>query len=377
MAINYQEVGTAGAGNAAGAGGSFDDHGGIVAAGSTADNPESIPDHTLEQRVQHYLNNPSRYTDQLYHTDREAYLAAPVYKQFQDSFGRAPTTDELTTYMPLVVSLGHEGAMAEIAKAHTAYENTPERMDEKKRQESEKKALGLYGTVNDLFKSNLGREATTDEQKHFAVQMAQGVDAYTLGQFLQALPENVKKQDAAFREGVSGNLQKQDSQYYNEQILPALQAAATRQGRSLDSSGITNSLALAAQQQNRQREGFLSNLTAAQYAGSQGLAQNAYQQAYGNYMNTQDYYTNTNRDMFNSNMNRLNGLSDYSIQKNAYDQYLQRYGKRSSGQGYGQLAGGAAGALIGGYFGAGNPAAISAGYNVGSGLGGAAGSAWG
>ncbi len=265
----------------------------------------------------------------------------------------------------MVVQLGHQGAMSEIAKQHYMEQNTPEKIAEKKRQEEEGKSLNLYGTVNDLFKSNLGREASTDEQKHFATQMAQGVDAYTINQFLQALPENVKKQDEAFRSDLNKTLQTQDSQYYQEQIAPALQAMATKQGRSLDSSGVNNSLALAAQQQNRQRESYLANITAQQYGNSQNLAQQNYQQAYGNYQNTQDYYTNTNRDMFNSNMNRMNSLSDYNIQKQAYDQYLQRYGKRSSG--IGGMVGGGIGAVAGAYYG--GPAGATAGYAAGTGLG--------
>lgn len=300
----------------------------------------------LEARVKYYLENPSQYTDSTYRTDPEAYLAAPVYKQFQESYGRAPTKDEVSIYSPLVVQLGHGGAMAEIAKQHYAEQNSPEKLAEKKRSEDEGKALGLYGTVNDLFKSNLGREASTDEQKHFATQMAQGVDAYTINQFLQALPENVKKQDEAFRTNLNKTLQTQDSQYYQEQIAPALQAMATKQGRSLDSSGVNNSLALAAQQQNRQRESYLANITAQQYGNSQNLAQQNYQQAYGNYQNTQDYNNLRNTNLLDQRMGRLNGLSDYAIQSQAYNNYLAKYGKRNNGAS-GAIGGAAAGASIG------------------------------
>ncbi len=308
---------------------------------------------TLEERVQYYTEHPEAYTNLTYRNDPTGYLATAVYQDFNKSFGRPPTQDELDTYMPLVQTLGHSGAAAEIAKAHMAFENSPEKVAERKRAETDKKAVSLYSDVNELFKSNLGREATQDEQKHFAAEISNGADAYTIGQFLQALPENVKKQDAEFRKGLSAELQGQDAQYYNEQILPSLQKNATMQGRSLDSSGVNNSLALAAQQQNRQREDFLSNLSANQYGGSQALAQSAYQNAYGNYQNTQDYNLNANQDMWNANMNRMNSLSDYNIQKQAYDQYLTRYGKRSGGMAQGAIQGGISGASIGGTYGGG------------------------
>lgn len=306
---------------------------------------------SLEDRVNYYLANPSAYTDSVYASDPEAYLAAPVYKQFQTSFGRAPTSDELSIYSPLVVQLGHQGAMSEIAKQHYMEQNTPEKLAEKKRAEDETKASGMYGTVNDMFKASLGRDATTDEQKHFATQMAQGVDAYTINQFLQALPENVKKQDEAFRTNLNKTLQTQDSQYYQEQIAPALQAMATKQGRSLDSSGVNNSLALAAQQQNRQRESYLANITAQQYGNSQNLAQQNYQQAYGNYQNTQDYNNLRNTNLLDQRMGRLNGLSDYAIQSQAYNNYLAKYGKRGNAGLQGALGGATAGATAGSAFG--------------------------
>lgn len=306
---------------------------------------------SLEERANFYLENPSQYTDELYRNDPEAYLATPVYKQFKESYGRAPTKDELSIYSPLVVQLGQGGAMAEIAKQHYTEQNSPEKIAEKKRAEDEGKALGLYGTVNDLFKSNLGREASKDEQQHFATQMAQGVDAYTINQFLQALPENVKKQDEAFRTNLNKTLQAQDSQYYQEQIAPALQAMATKQGRSLDSSGVNNSLALAAQQQNRQRESYLANITAQQYGNSQNLAQQNYQQAYGNYQNTQDYNNLRNTNLLDQRMGRLNGLSDYAIQSQAYNNYLAKYGKRGNAGLQGALGGATAGATAGSAFG--------------------------
>lgn len=303
----------------------------------------------LDERVKYYIENPTQYTDQTYRTDPAAYLATPVYQQFQQSFGRAPTQDEVSIYSPLVQQLGHQGAMAEIAKQHYMEQNTPEKLAEKKRTEDEAKASGMYGTVNDMFKASLGRDATTDEQQHFATQMAQGVDAYTINQFLQTLPENVKKQDEAFRTNLNNTLQTQDSQYYQEQIAPALQAMATKQGRSLDSSGVNNSLALAAQQQNRQRESYLANITSQQYGNSQNLAQQNYQQTYGNYQNTQDYNNLRNTNLLDQQMGRLNGLSDYAIQSQAYNNYLAKYGKRSAGQNalQGAAAGGTAGAMTG------------------------------
>lgn len=290
-----------------------------------------------------------------------------AWRDFTKEFGRNPTQSELDmlagTYAGDPNFTNDAQGKQAVSQYFNSIANSPDNLNKNKQAQLNADAPKYYDQINGLFQSKLGRDANDAEKEHFGTLMAGGnVDSYAIGQFLDALPENVQKQDAAFRSNLSNTLQGQDSQYYKEQILPALQANAAKQGRSLDSSGVTNSLALAAQQQNREREGFLSGLTAQQYAGSQGLAQQAYQQAYGNYQDLQNYNTNRNAQLSDAFQGRVNSISDYNIQKQAYDQYLQRYGKRSSGGGIGSLIGTGLGAGLGALF-----AAPTGGLSIGAG----------
>jgi len=287
-----------------------------------------------------------------------------LYNQLKEYYQREPTQQEINQYAGIWASDPGTGA-ALLAQDY----NSPDKVAARQKAQYEDKAPQFYGAIDSQFQSTLGRSATDAEKKHFGSLLASGqVDDYTLGQFLTALPEAVKKQDAEFRSGLSADLQKQDQQYYNEQVLPTIQDTFANQGRDIRSSGFANSLALAAQQQNRQRESFLSNLSAQQYGGSQGLAQDAYRQAYGNYQGLQDYTRQRAAQMQDATLGRTSDLSNFNLQQQAYDDYLRRYGKRSNG--IGALVGGLVGAGAGAYFG--GPQGASAGYGVGSGLGGAA-----
>lgn len=323
---------------------------------------------TIEQ-VRTILDNPARYTDTLYRTDPDLYTAVPVYQAFLEQFKREPTTQELAMFQPLVESLGHGGAKAEIAKYAYQQENTPEKVAERKRLEVEGKSPQFYGSVDNLFQSTLGRAASDAEKKHFGTLLADGsVDEYSLGQWLQQLPEHVTKQDADFRKSMSDELQGQDQQYYSEKIMPAIEQKFARAGRSVDSTGYASMLALAAQDQNRQRESFLSNLTASQYAGNKANARDDYRTYLDRYFGTQDYNRDRNASLQDSYTGRLNELQNFDIQRKAYEQYLKKYGKRSSG--IGSLVGGVIGTGVGAYFD--GPAGASAGYGLGSSAGSAA-----
>lgn len=296
-----------------------------------------------------------------------------AWDDFTKLFGRNPTASELAMLAPAYASgdknISNRGqGSAAIAQYYNTYANSPENINAQKQKQNQAGAPKYYDQVNQMFQGSLQRDATDEEKQHFGGLMASGdVDAYTVQQFLTALPEAVQKQDADFRTGLNKTLQGQDSQYYSEQILPALQAQASKQGRSLDSSGVQNSLALAAQQQNRQRESFLGDLTASQYRGSQGLAQDAYARAYGAQQDMSSYSLSRNANLTDAYTGRLNSISDYNMQKQAYDDYLRRYGKRSGGGASGAIqgafSGGMTGAMVGGPWGA------VAGAGAGAGLG--------
>lgn len=332
----------------------------IVAKGDTSRNDAYSKD--LETRVKYYANNPKDYTDLTYKMDPEAYTALPVYLQFMQTYGRSPTANEYAIYSPETVTLGHAGVRAEIAKA---FESDPENINKKKNADQLAEAPKHYDEVNSLFQSQLGRTASQDELQHFGSLLASGVtDSYQLQQFLQQQPEYQTKANTNFQNQLSGQLAGYDKQYLQEQVLPAIQANYAKQGRSFDSSAFANSATQSAQQQNIQRQQYLAQLSAQQYGGVQ-------QNAYNDYAAMVQQQNNlATGSIQNSQMvvARANNTADYKLQQDAYNQYLLKYGKRSSG--IGSAIGGGIGAIAGAYYG--GAVGASAGYKAGSGLGGAA-----
>jgi len=309
---------------------------------------------------------------------RQDYAEAYARQAFQEILGRDPTTAELAQVTPVFMGsdpnihdiAGGRSAVAQIAMAE---QNNPDTLAAKKRSDLEAKAPGYYSNVDSMFQSTLGRSATDAEKKHFGSLLADGsVDEYSLGSYLQNLPEYVTKQDKEFRDSMSNELQTQDQRYYSEKVLPSIAQDFARKGRSVDSSGYASALALAAQDQNKQRESFLSNLSASQYAGNKSNARADYETLLNNYYKNQNYSRDRQAQLSDATTGRINELQNYNIQKQAYEDYLRRYGKRSNAQGIGSLVGGVAGGAAGAYFG--GPAGMSAGYQAGSGLGGGIGS---
>ncbi len=282
-----------------------------------------------------------------------------IVQNFQSQFGRLPTVNEVNLAAPAFQASGTAGN-AYIAQLYN---------QQNPNEQADKQAAGMYGTVDDLFKSNLGRSASDEEKQHFGSLLAsKQYDQYTLGQALQNLPEHVQQADAEFRKSLTSDLQANDSRYFNEQIMPGISQNFAKSGRSFDSSGYANALAQAASGQNRERESFLSNLTANQYEGNKG-------NAYAAYLNNANY----NQNKYDASKSYLTGQVDqynqYNIQKQAYDQYLKSFGKRSSGNmgAIGSLAGMGIGAAFAAPTGG---MSIPVGAMLGSSIGGAGGSVW-
>lgn len=279
----------------------------------------------------------------------EGNAAQQVITAFRDLVKRDPTQAEIAQYSPVVLAgdpnIGNvPGLRAEVAKL--ASQQT-QAIDQNGKEAQ---------TVNGIYQQKLGRGASQDELDHFGTLLKSGqMDAFSLGSFIDQLPEVVKKQDAEFRQGLSSDLQKGDAQYYNEQILPGIQSTYAKQGRSFDSSSYAQALAQAAQGQNRQREAYLSNLTAQQYGGSQAGAR-------------EDYLNNISRryQMNDQSWQTSQDYNNFNLQKQAYDDYLKRYGKRGGGAS-GVIAGGMSGAMTGGMVG--GPWGALAGGVAGAGLG--------
>lgn len=265
-------------------------------------------------------------------SDEEGY----AYQAFERFFGRAPTATELAQATGAYASGDRNrpnvaGGDAFVAQMFEQQNNTPESQYAKQQAGYKANAPQHYGTIDQLFQSSLGRAANQEERDHFGSLLASGqLDAYQLGQFINQLPESVRQQDAQFRQQLGSELQAGDSRYFNEQIMPGIQSQFARQGRTVEATGFQNALAREATGQNRQREQFLSNLTAQQYGGSQAAARENYLNTLGQYQGLQDYSRQRQASLQDQLTNRGYDIQNFSMQKQAYDDYLSRYGKRKA-----------------------------------------------
>lgn len=251
---------------------------------------------------------------------------------FMELLGREPTASELALAIPQYQQDWNGGEtgrayVAQFAEGEKQKANSPEA----KMAAAKAKAGEYYGNIDQMFQSSLGRAASDAEKQHFGTLMATGdYDAYTIGQFLQNLPEAVRAEDAKFRQSLSSELQGQDAQYFNEKVLPSIQSQFAQQGRDVRSSGFANSLAQAATQQNRQRESFLSNLSAQQYQGNKGNARADYENTRDRASYLQDYARQRSDALSDQSRQRMYDLQDFNMQKQVYENYLRQYGKRKS-----------------------------------------------
>ncbi len=302
-------------------------------------------------------------------------------EQFAKVFGRNPTQSELDSLAPAYQSgdpnIADRGrGNSTIAQYYQSKSNTPDQINKSNQDKYLAEAPKHFDSINQMFQSSLGRAATQDELNHFGSLLASGTtDSYQLQQFLQQQPEYAQKQDTEFQNKLSGQLQGFDKQYFGEKILPSIQEAYAKQGRSFDSSAFANSATQSAQGQNTEREQYLAQLSASQYGGRQQNAYNDYANMVANQQNLTNQGINAQYTGVQRTQDRINQISDYNTQAQAYNQYLAKYGKRSNAGGIGALIGGGAG--IAGAFLTGNPEAAGIGYQIGSGLGGAAGNAYG
>ncbi len=290
-----------------------------------------------------------------------------IANDYQNIFGRLPTTQEVAQAMPAYQQPGGNGG-AFVSNLYQQEQNSPDKIAAKQQADNLAKAPQFSGQVNNLFQGQFGRSATQDELNHFGSLLASGnSDPYQLQQFLQQQPEYTQKQDKNFQDQLSGQLSGYDQQYFKNNILPSLQEAYAKQGRSFDSSAFQGAATNSAQQQNVGRQQYLAGLSASQYQGRQQNAYQDYANAVANQQNLTNFGIQAKYGALQNTANRVNDLSDFNSQAQLYNSYLANYGKRNNG--IGGLAGGLLGAGLGAYLGKGNPQAISAGYGVGSGLG--------
>lgn len=268
--------------------------------------------------------------------------SAVAIKQFNAVYGRNPTPGELTN----ALSLSGGDINGYIAGQKYQEDNSPAKLAAKQQAQYLADAPNHYDTVSQTFQGQLGREATQQEKDHFGALLAAGnTDPYQLQQFIQQQPEYQQTQNKNMRDQLSGQLQGYDQQYYNDKILPSIQQAYAKQGRSFDSSGFQAAATNSAQQQNTSRESFLANLSAQQYGGQQSNAYNAYAQQIAQQQQLSNSNLNAQYGNVQNTISRQQNFQDYQTQQNAYNQYLSKYGQRSGAQG--AIGGAASGAAIG------------------------------
>lgn len=308
--------------------------------------------------------------------------AAKVYawSKFNDFFKRNPTQSELATLAQAYVGSDRNiantgGGDAAIAQYYQSQLNSPKKQQEQADEDLKTKVPQQYDAVKGAFQASLGRDPSQQELDHFATMMAnKQTDAYTIQQGLQTLPEYTNAQDDAARTKLRGELQTADTDYLTKQVAPALQSQFAQQGRVADSSSqaLAGAFANAAKQTNDQREQYLATVGREDYTNARQATINNYLQNLQRGYQLQDQGTARQYQLQDQSTARNTELQDYYMQQSAYNDYLQNYGRRSSGGGSGgALVGGIQGGMSGATTGAmvGGPWGAVIGGVAGAGLG--------
>lgn len=288
-----------------------------------------------------------------------------IYKNANELLGRDITPSEFAQIAP---SFGNgsqrevEAGRAQLAQYAEAQKNTPEALDAKYAA-----SAGQYGgKVNDIFQRLASRGATQQELDHFGKMLASGeVDEYTLGQFVNQLPEVTAGRDLQERQNLNSELTKYDQEFFNkgkENILSRYAQAGIQNSPSLDFA-LTNLMG----DIQKQRTAYLAGLSREDYARGRDLNREDYRITQDRLFGSQDYGRNRTDALSDLYRKRAYDVNDYMTQQNDLLSLLSSQPRQRRSRGTGQLIGGLAGAGIGAF--TGNPAAISAGYQIGSGTG--------
>lgn len=306
-----------------------------------------------------------------------AWAANAAYNEFLKQVGRPPTQQELSQFEPSYIggdkNIGNNtGLSAAVASYVSQQQNSPQNIYNQQQSQFKADAPKYADQVTQQFQSALGRAPTQDELDHFGALIASGQDAYQVGQALKQTQEYQNTQNTNFQNQLQSQLQGSNSTYFNQYILPSIQAQAAQSGRSLDSSGVNSQLANAALLQNQGLQNFLAQTTAGNYANSVANATNQYNNLMSQQYGLQNAGVSNTLANQAANTQYNQNLNMYQMQQQAYNNYLSQYGKRNNG--LGSLIGGVLGGGAGAYFG--GPQGAAAGYQIGSGLGNAGQSAF-
>lgn len=238
-----------------------------------------------------------------------------AYNAFQDIMGRAPSEIELNQFLPVFQGSYEQGrgAVANFAQ-----------MESQKPQNLAKNAPQYHDQVNQVFKSMLGRDASSDELSHFGGMIASGnLDAYQLQNFLTGTPEYQGAQDKTFRSGLEGELQGYDQKFFDKS-KQGLIAQGAQNGQTLGNSSALDSALVDLMGQIADKRGqYLANLSSQQYGGNKDLAIGNYKSTMDQYLGDQQTQRNQTFNAFNGNVNRANDMYDYAKQMNDYNQSQQ------------------------------------------------------
>jgi hypothetical protein len=326
------------------------------------------------QHVENFLANPGQYQDWVYQADPDTYTAVPVYQAFRELMKRDPTPQELAIYQPLVVSSGHSGAKAEIAKfaqqEQYRAENSPEALTKRRNEEIAGKAPQYAGTVKESIQKILSRGANQKEVDYFSKLLASGeLDPYELDQFVQQMPEYRQQQDQltaekrttedkAARESLNTELTKYDQEYFNKSKEDVISRFA--QANRLNSPALDYALTDLMGKISSERSRTLAEIARRDYESGRGYGREDYLTNKG--LLREDYMGNLNRMYSDQDYNRGREdnltdvyrdrnfeVQDYYTQQRDYMNALQKIKTRRSGgagAGIGTLAGLGIGAAL-------------------------------
>lgn len=234
-------------------------------------------------------------------------------QDFYNQFGRYPTRAELSSISPNYAgdpNLTNSGLGRQaVGQYYQDQINDP--INRKKTDESN---AGQYsGKVNEIFNQLLKHGASDAEVQHFGGLLASGqVDPYELQQFIMQTPEYQTNQDTAFRSSLNDELTNEDTKAFGRQKEDVISrfASAGRIGSTALDFALTDLMGKVAEK----RQGFLANLSAAQYGSSKDSAR----ADYGNLLNGMKDTTSYERTLADINRQRGWNVSDYNRQKDDY-----------------------------------------------------------
>lgn len=284
--------------------------------------------------------------------------AAQYYagQDFAAMFGRNPTASELAQLAPQYMSgdaniANQTAGRAAVASYYNSVANSPTNLAASQLAQGnaayQKGQAGFDATTNAAFQQATGQAATPDELSHFGSLLASGqIDAYGLSQLAGQTQAAQQYQTQQYQNTLSNNLQSTQGNYFKNYINPSILSQTAAAGRDPNSSGVQQAEVQAGTQQNYQLQNYLAQFGATQYGQSAENQQGVYNQ----YLNQQYNLTNAgisnqlNESAYLQNQNQ--NMSNQSYQQQAYNNYLNNYGKSGS-LFQGAIGGATSGAALG------------------------------